>query len=203
VPCDEAGLKALLAARGLRVPRGRVIDDPGAAPAAVRHVGGRAVLKVVVPGAVHKTDLGGVRLDVTAAAAAAVASELLAIDGATAVLVEERVDGGVEVLVGVAATPLGPALTVGSGGTLTELLDDAAVRLLPVSDVDIRDALAQTRAAVLLAGHRGAPASNVDALVALIGVVAHDWGGSLDLNPVLVTAREAVVLDAAYVPEEV
>jgi acyl-CoA synthetase (NDP forming) len=201
VPVTEAGLKALLAARGLRVPRGRLIHAAPEAADAVRAVGGRAVLKVVVPGVVHKTELGGVRLGVSAADAEAVAAHLLAIPGAAAVLVEEEVTGGVEVLVGVAPTPLGPALTIGAGGTLTELLDDAAVRLLPVSDVDIRAAIDETRVATVLRGHRGGRPSNVDALVDLCRAVAHDWGGSLDLNPVLVTPDEAVVVDAAYVPE--
>jgi acyl-CoA synthetase (NDP forming) len=195
VPTDEAALKGLLAARGIRVPRGRVITDAGQANDAVRDVGGRAVLKAVVPGLVHKSAVGGVRLDITPERAEAAARDLLGIDNATGVLVEEQISDGVEVLVGIAPTPLGPALTVGCGGVLTELLDDAAVRLLPVSDEDIRDALSQTRVATLLA-------SNTDALVGVIRHVAHDWRGTLDLNPVVVTATEAVVLDAAYIPGE-
>jgi acetate---CoA ligase (ADP-forming) len=195
VPTDESGLKQLLAARGIRVPRGRVIADAAHAADAVRQIGGRGVFKAVVPGLVHKSAAGAVRLGVIPDRADATARDLLALDGATGVLVEEQIPDGVEVLVGVAPTPLGPVLTVGSGGVLTELLDDAAVRLLPVSDVDIRDALSQTRVAARLGGR-------VEDLVSVIRNVAHDWLGSLDLNPVVVTASEAVVLDAAYVPGE-
>ncbi|HET8643680.1 MAG TPA: acetate--CoA ligase family protein, partial [Pseudonocardiaceae bacterium] len=97
---------------------------------------------------------------------------------------------------------LGPVLTVGTGGVLTETLDDAAVRLLPVTEADVRDQLAQTRVARLLTAHRGGPAADVDALVDLVLRVAElaqglPPGTALDLNPVVVHATGAVVLDAA------
>lgn len=198
----EVELKALLDAVGLPVPRGRVATDADDAAAAVTEVGGRAVLKAVVPGLLHKTEAGGVALDVTPESAAAAYDRLAALGGA--VLVEEMVTGGVELLVGVAPSPLGQALTVGGGGVLTEVLDDVAVRLLPVGAADVRDMLAELRASALLSGVRGRPPADVDALVDLVvrlSDLVAGWppGFELDLNPVVVLPAGARVLDAAYV----
>jgi hypothetical protein len=122
------------------------------------------------------------------------------------VLVEEMVGGGVEALVGVAASPLGPVLTVGPGGVLTELLDDVALRLLPVDRAQVHEVLDETRLGRLLAGVRGDPGADRQALVETVLAVADlvaDWptGFELDLNPVTVLpAGEGVrILDAAYV----
>jgi acyl-CoA synthetase (NDP forming) len=109
----------------------------------------------------------------------------------------------VEILVGVAPSPLGPALTIGAGGVLTEALEDVAVRLLPLTDDDVRDMLTEIRVARLLGGFRGAPPADIDALVDLVLRVADlvtGWpeGASLDLNPVSVGPTGAVVLDAAF-----
>jgi hypothetical protein len=111
----------------------------------------------------------------------------------------------VELLVGIAPSPLGPVLTLGAGGVLTEVLDDVAVRLLPVDEYDVRDMLSEIRVSRLLAGHRGTPSADLTALTALVcrlqDVVA-DWpyGFALDLNPVVALPERAVVLDAAYLP---
>jgi len=205
----EGALKAALAAAGVRVPRGRTVTSADDAVAAVADAGGRAVLKVVVPGLLHKTEAGGVRLGITPDRAAETYRDLARLPGATGVLVEEQVIGGVELLVGVASSPLGRILTIGAGGVLTEILDDAAVRLLPVDAGDVREMLAGTRAARLLAGVRGAPPADVDAFVRLVlavAEVAERWPGDLDLNPVVVGDHDAIVLDAALTaparPEE-
>jgi acyl-CoA synthetase (NDP forming) len=198
-------VREILDAAGARIPRGRIVRDAIDAGAAVDGYGGRAVFKVVVPGLVHKTEVGGVALGVTRETAAGTYHRLRAIDGATGVLVEEQLDGGVEVLIGIAPSPLGPALTIGAGGVLTELLDDAATRLLPVTEAEIRGALAGTKVARLLEGQRGRPPADVDALVDLalrISRVPIPATAALDLNPVLVRPEGAVVLDAALVDRE-
>jgi len=204
---QEAELKDWLARAGIRVPRGRVVHGPAEAADAVREYGGLAVLKVVVPGLAHKTEVGGVTLGVTPETAADTYRRLRGIDGATGVLVEEQVGPGVELLVGITPSPLGPVLTIGAGGVLTEVLDDAASRILPVTEHDVRDALAQTRVARLLAGHRGQPPADVDAFVDLVLRVAGLAAGlppatALDLNPVVVRPDGAMVLDAALSAHE-
>jgi acetate---CoA ligase (ADP-forming) len=205
---NERELKGLLADARLPVPRGRLVRDRTDAEPAVREVGGRAVLKAVVPGLVHKSEAGGVAIDVTPATAVDTFDRLALLGGH--VLAEEMVLGGVEALVGVASSPLGPVLAVGPGGLLTELLDDVALRLLPVKRPDIEDMIDQTRLAALLAGVRGAPPADRAAFVEMVlgvGRAVAQWpaGFELDLNPVAVLSvgRGVRILDAAYVAPEV
>jgi hypothetical protein len=94
-------------------------------------------------------------------------------------------------------------LTIGVGGVLTEVIADAAVRVLPVDDADIRAMIGQTRVGTLLAGVRGAPPADVDALVATVrGLLEATAGWSdgfeLDLNPVKVLTEGCWILDAAF-----
>ncbi len=201
---SEYELKALLGAAGLPVPLGRVVTDRDDAAQAVGEVGGRAVLKAQVPGVVHKTEAGAVVLDATAAMAPEAFDRLAGLGGT--VVVEEMVGGGVEVLVGVTPSPLGPVLTVGPGGTLTEVLDDVSLRLLPVHRDDVEQMVDETRLGRLLAGVRGAARADRAALVEAVARFAElvgDWpaGFELDLNPVTVLAAgDGVrILDAAYV----
>jgi acyl-CoA synthetase (NDP forming) len=199
---SERELKALLAGAGVAVPRGRLARDGADAAAAVREVGGRAVLKAVVPGLLHKTDAGAVVVDVDERRAPDTYDRLRALGGD--VLVEELVSGGAEMLVGVASTPLGQVLTLASGGVLTEVLADAVFRLLPIDAADAREMIGQLRGAAVLRGVRGRPPLDVEALERLLVTVSDavaGWpaGYELDLNPVAVLPVGAVVLDAAYV----
>jgi acyl-CoA synthetase (NDP forming) len=126
-----------------------------------------------------------------------------AIDG---VLIQEQLSGGVEMLAGLSYHPAtGTALTIGAGGIYTEIMDDVAVRPLPVDAGDIRDMVAGLKVAKLLAGARGAKPANLDAFVELALKVAQlgESAGSrlaeLDLNPGLVTHERAVAVDALAV----
>jgi len=201
-PADEVAMKRLLAAAGVQVPRGRLVADGADAVTAVDEVGGRAVLKAVAPGLVHKTEANGVVLDVTVADAASVHDRLAGLGGT--VLVEEQIPAGVEVLVGVTSTPLGAVLAVGPGGVLTEVLDDVALAPLPVTHADVEDLVDRTRLGRLLAGVRGRPAADRTALVDLVvrvSALAATWvdGHDLDCNPVVALPDRAVVLDAVLV----
>jgi acyl-CoA synthetase (NDP forming) len=200
---SEPELKALLASAGLPVPAGRVVDSAFAAVDAVAEVGGKAVFKAVVPGLLHKSDVGGVRVGVTAADAAATFAELAELGGS--VLVEELAADGVEMLVGVRSGDLGPVLTVGLGGVYAELLDDVSSRLLPLAEGDAAAMVAELRGAGLLTGARGGTPLDVAALVGVlerISTMVRDWpaGFELDLNPVRVLPDGVCVLDAAYLP---
>ncbi len=209
LPAPQAGateqeMKELLAAAGIPVPGGRIAQSAQDAVDAVAEVGGRAVLKAVVPGLLHKSDAGGVIVGVTADDAAAAWDKVAALGGD--VLVEELVPGGVEALVGLAPSPLGTVLTVGVGGVLTEVLHDVALRVLPVGRDDVETMVDETRLGALLAGVRGAAPSDRQALVDTVlrlCDLAAGWppGFELDLNPVTVLAAGGGVrvLDAAYV----
>jgi hypothetical protein len=153
----------------------------------------------------HKSDAGGVALDVTADNIDEVFERLSALGGR--VLVERFVPGGTEVIVGVTPSPLGPVLTVGVGGVLTELVADAAVRLLPVTTDDIEEMIDSTVLGRLLSGVRGAPPGDRAAVVDLVAAIAdgvRSWptGFELDLNPVTVVADGCWILDAMYVPPQ-
>ena len=205
---NEFSIKAILSAAGIPVPRGRLVESPQDAISVVDEVGGRAVFKAVVPGLVHKTEAGGVIVGVGTADAPAAYERRVALGGE--VLVEEMITGGVEALVGIAPTPLGPVLTIGLGGTLTEIIDDAALRVLSERPAEPRlaeEMIDETRLGRLLAGARGAGPYDRGALVAMVAslvLAVHDWppGFALDLNPVVVLpkGRGVCVLDAAYMP---
>jgi acyl-CoA synthetase (NDP forming) len=204
----EAELKEILAAQGVPVPGGRFVTSADDARAAVEECGGRAVFKAVVPGLVHKSDAGGVIVGVTRDGAADAYGRVAALGGM--VWVEEQVEGGVEALVGFAPSPLGTVLTVGVGGVLTEIVADVALRVLPISRHEIDDMLDESRLGRLLAGFRGEPAADREALADVVHrlcQVVADWppGFELDLNPVTALPRgQGVrVLDAAYIaPKE-
>jgi len=207
VPPDNATedqVKGALSQAGLPVPESILVDDAGAARAAVQRVGGRAVFKAVVPGLLHKSDAGGVVLDVDEAQSDS-AFEACANLGGT-VLVERFVPGGVEVLVGITTSPLGRVLTVGVGGVLTEIVADVAVTLLPVTPDEIETLLDRTAVGRLLGGVRGAAPADRAALVELIARFSdavRDWPiEEIELNPVTVLAEGCWILDAVAHREE-
>ena len=208
MPCepevlDEAASKALLAEFGVQVPAGAVARDEDAAVRFAESVGGTVALKGL--GIAHKTERRAVRLALREPRAIRRATrELLGLSDA--VLVERFTpDIVVELLVGLSRDPqLGLMLTVGSGGTLVELLADSVTLLLPVTEGEVRDELARLRCAPLLDGHRGRKAADVDAAVEAILAIARFAAEhrsrleELDVNPLGVGPRGqgAVALDA-------
>jgi acyl-CoA synthetase (NDP forming) len=176
------------------------------AVAAAERVGYPLVAKAVAPGLVHKSDIGGVVLDLDSADAVRDATAQLRarVPQLTSVLLQRQVPGDIEALVGVTSDPtFGPLVICGLGGVLVELLRDASYRLPPVTDADANEMLDTLRLAPLLAGYRGAPAGDRAALVdvvrrvsALVEIIPELR--ELDLNPVMVLppGQGAVVVDA-------
>ncbi len=202
---SEKEVKALLAKAGVPIPESFLTSTLEEARAALTSVGGRCVLKAVVPGLLHKSDAGGVIVGVTEETLAAGFAQVAALGGQ--VLVERMVPGGVEVIVGLTPSPLGRVLTVGVGGVLTEIVADAAVRVLPVDAQDVSEMIESTALSGLLAGARGAPpadrAALIDAVLAIVDATGN-WpsDGELDINPITVLTEGAWVLDAMFhVPE--
>ena len=195
----EDQIKALLGGGGLPIPASRLVSNAADAASAVAEMGGRAVFKAVVPGLLHKSDAGGVIVDVAPDGAAAAFDRCAALGGE--VLVEQFIPGGVEVLVGITPSAMGRVVTVGVGGILTELVADVAVALAPVSEADIEALLDQTRVGRLLAGVRGAPPADRAALVRTIVQLVDltdEWPEDLEveLNPVTVLEQGCWILDA-------
>lgn len=195
----EAEAKAALAGFGLPVPRAARVQTADDLSQALTGLTLPVVLKA--EGLAHKTEAGGVALnlesvDAVMAAAGAMPSESL--------LIEEMITGGIaELLIGVVRDPAhGFVLTLAAGGTLTEILQDSASLLLPVTEADIAHALNTLRVAPLLRGYRGAPPANeqaiIDAVLAVQAyVVAHAARlDEIEINPLICTPTRAVAADA-------
>ena len=164
-------------------------------------------LKVAAP--IHKRDVGGVRLGLANPGAVAEAMREIRADLASVglaevaaeFLVQEQIASGQEMIVGANRDPqLGPVVMVGLGGTLVELLGDVAVRLAPLSDVDIEDMLHSLRSYPLLTGYRGATALDADALRQVlhsVSALVDDMPeiAEMDLNPIFVLQKGAVAAD--------
>ncbi len=189
---QENAAKRLLAARGVAVPAGELV--PAAeAPAAAARIGFPVALKAT--GLAHKSEAGGVALDLASAEAVAAAAAAMARLG-DHVLIERMLPPPVaELIVGIDTDPqFGPHLLVGAGGINAELWQDTAVLLLPVEAHEVRDALRALRIWPLLAGWRGAPAGDVEAIVQValrIGALAIERPArilELDVNPLMVYA---------------
>jgi acyl-CoA synthetase (NDP forming) len=210
----EHEVKRMLAASGITVPAGVVALAGGTVDASA--LGAPLVLKAFGAGIVHKSDVGGVILDLDHASLPTAIADMrarLAAHGCTpeGFLVEEQAASGVELVVGVVRGPFGVTVTCGLGGTLTELLDDVAVRLAPLDRHDAEALLDGFRAAEVLRGARGQPSVDREALVNLLlrlaganGLVnGVDWLSELDLNPVIATASGATVVDARLILRKV
>ncbi|MBS0364721.1 MAG: acetate--CoA ligase family protein [Proteobacteria bacterium] len=203
-PLDEFAAKEALAAHGVPIPRSRRVT-PEAAAAAAEAIGFPVVLKAVDAALEHKSEAGGVILDVRTAQQAHAGAQRLARLCAH-ILVEEMIgDGVAEVLVGIGVDPQwGQTLVLGAGGVLTELLRDTVTLLPPFTAAAIEAALQQLRLWPLLRGFRGRPAADLPALVAVALACARyaaahvDTLAGLDVNPVIVRppGRGAVAVDA-------
>ncbi len=189
---SEAEGKAALAAYGLPVPRSHVVS-PDSAAAAAQELGFPVVLKAVGAHLEHKTEVGGVILNVRTAGDAAAAAQTLS-RLSTQLLVEEMVaDSVAEILAGVIVDPqFGQVLVIGSGGVLTELVADSVSLLPPWTPALIEAAIRRLKVARLLGGYRGKPVGDLAALVAAIESIGRYASAQveslleLDVNPLMV-----------------
>ncbi|WP_419995826.1 acetate--CoA ligase family protein [Streptomyces boninensis] len=211
---SEHAAKQLLRAYGIRVPREQLVTSAAASVRAAAQVGYPVVMKASAPQLAHKSELGLVKVGLTSASQVREAYreltdiarfENVSLDG---VLVCQMVERGVEMVVGVSRDELfGPTVTVGLGGVLVEVLDDAAVGIPPFGETQARRMLDSLRGHTLLDGVRGAPPADTEALVEVVLRVqrmALELGDSLaelDINPLVVLPRGqgAVALDALAV----
>jgi len=194
---DPAQTRRLLKAYGIPVVPERVVDTADAAVAAARELGYPVVVKSAAAGA-HKTESGGVALNLGDDADVRAAVERIGVP----VLLQPMVRGGAELLAGaVQDTVFGPLVAFGPGGVLAELIGEAQFRLAPLTDLDARELVRSGKAGRLVAGFRGAPPADEDALVDLLvrlARLAEDVPemAELDLNPVLALADRCVAVDA-------
>ncbi len=196
----------LAAAAGVPVAEFVVALEPKEAAQAARYLGGRVVLKAVVPGGGHKTEAGGVILNLRRPEAVERAAEMLLtrLECSRLVVMRQR-EGSAELIVGAKQDPsFGAVVLVGLGGVAAEALGDVSLRLAPLSAAEAAVMLEELRGRDLLTGFRGRPPVDRLALVDLLRRVAALAAGlprlaELDLNPVLAGPTGAVCVDARAV----
>jgi acetate---CoA ligase (ADP-forming) len=208
---SQPDVAALLGAVGIDILTAKTVRSAEEAAAAARGIGQPIAMKALEPAVLHKSDVGGVILNVTASEAAnaygRLAAQLAAHDiTLAAAAVMPMAKAGVEVLAGITHDPVfGPLVAFGSGGFLVELLDDAVFRVLPLTDRDAAEMIRSTRAYRLLKGFRGSPPADIPAVEKLLlqlGALAEAVPqiAEIDLNPVVVhPAGEGITLIDARV----
>jgi acetate---CoA ligase (ADP-forming) len=193
---EPADAEAVLDAYGISRAGSTVATTREQAVKAAAEMGESVVLKVIAPSALHKSDIGGIALDVRGDEAVAEAFDRVSgvVSDAEGVLVQEFVPGGHEVIVGMTEDPsFGPLIAFGLGGVFVELIGDVAFRIHPLTDVDVEEMIDEVRAARLLEGYRGSEPGDVEALqegLLRVSQMIDDLPEivELDLNPVKVLA---------------
>ena len=199
----------LLAAYGIPIAQARLVDDPAEAGRVAAELGFPVVIKAVAEKLVHKTDVGGVRLDLHSSkeVAAATRDMLDAVGRALPramprILVQRMVGGGRETIVGVSRDPsFGPLVMFGLGGIYVEALKDVVFRVAPIQPLDAQEMVASIRGVALLEGIRGAPpvdfAALRDVLLRISQLaVDHPEIIELDVNPLLAFPDGVMAVDA-------
>ncbi len=198
---DSEVTRSWLADAGIPVIRTVRCCSADTAAVAADRLGYPAVVKVDHPELTHKSDAGGVRLNLTSAAdVAAAAQQMLGLAHGAAVLVQHQHEG-IEVVVGGVRDPeFGPMVLAGLGGVLVETLRDVQLAVAPVDETQALAMLRSLRGAAVFAGLRGQPAVDLGALAAVIVAVSelmddHPEIAELDLNPVLADQTGCVAVD--------
>jgi acyl-CoA synthetase (NDP forming) len=210
VALDEAQSKEVLRAYGIATAEEALVTSRTAAIEAAGRIGYPVVLKAVSAELLHKSDVGAVVLDLASPEQLAAAyddmAQRLQRHHLTGMLVCRQVRGGLELVLGLHRDPeMGLVVMAGSGGVLLELIKDVTFCAPPVSAEKARDMLARMRGARLLAGYRGSPALDADALVnALVAlgrlaVELEDVVQSVDINPFVALPQGGLALDALIV----
>ena len=215
-PISEREAKRLLSKAGVPVvdeALARTADETARAAAAFE---GPVAVKLCAPDVLHKTELGGVVLDVSTEAEARLAYETVTSRARAAdpairiegVLIAPMITGGVETILGVRHDPtFGPVVMFGLGGTLVEVIEDVSFRVAPFGENEARRMIAETRAGRILRGTRGKGPYDVAALAAALSrlsVFAAEHGDRIDsaeVNPFVVLPQNcgALALDAVIV----
>jgi acetyltransferase len=209
---SEPEAKSLLAAYGIPVVATRQVDSVEDAMRAAQDLGFPVALKILSPDVTHKSDVGGVALDLSSvaqveAAALAMAQRLVELRPTArlhgyAVQAMARRPDAVELIAGASTDPVfGPVILFGQGGVAVEVLGDSALALPPLNMVLARDLVQRTRVGRLLAGYRSCPPADIDAICDVLIRIGHlvtDLADvvEIDINPLLADSSGVIALDA-------
>jgi len=209
---NEVESKALLGVFGICAPPSLVVTDPAQAAEAAARLGFPVVLKVLSPDVVHKSDVGGVRINVQSPAAARAAAEDI-LESVARLRPDARIAGVVvqpmvrtrhqrEVYLGMVTDPMfGAVIAFGAGGVAVEQIDDVAIGLPPLNALLARSVIQRIRFAKLLRAYRNVPSVDFGLLEQTLVrfsalVCACPWISSLDINPMVVDEDRVTALDA-------
>ena len=212
---DESAGKQLLAAHGVKVPQSRVAKGVADIDAVMNGLQTPVVVKVMSPDILHKSDAGGVKINLKSAAEVKDAIEGMLnapkIKGARieGFLVEEMVPAGHELVIGGLRDPqFGPLVMVGLGGIFVEILKDVSFRLCPITRIDAEEMIAELKGAAILKGARGTKPASMDAIIDVLLKVGGENGllmqhaadiSEADINPLIVSDTAAVAVDARFI----
>jgi acyl-CoA synthetase (NDP forming) len=201
-------IQELFGAYDLPLSAERSVATPDEAAAAAQELGFPMVLKAVAPGLLHKTDAGGIALDLSDAGSVRQAAQEMAqrLDRAgystVGFLVQPLIQGGVEMIAGfVHHLVFGPVVACGSGGVVVELVRDVSLRIAPLDRDEATEMVRDLKTFPLLDGYRSAKRCDVGAfedLLLRLSAMAVDLSAivELDCNPVIMTAQGATIVDA-------
>ena len=213
VTLTEYDSKKILAAYNFPVTKEKLARDEEEAVNFAKEIGYPVVLKIISPDITHKTDVGGVKVDVKSPGEVKTAySELMGIKDKIkdadihGVLIQEMAPKGNEVILGMTQDPqFGPVLMFGLGGVFVEVLKDVSFRIPPLTRFDAEDMIKEIKAYPILEGARGGVSSDLDALVDCIlklsdlSVDLSDYIKEMDINPLFATEKGAVAVDSLVI----
>lgn len=193
----------LLQVYGIPLPKAALVNYPDEAATVATTIGYPIALKLIAEGLTHKSDVGGVQLHLMTpqAVQAAATTMLNQVENDGSLYVQQMVNGDVEVIVGVVRDPqFGPLVMVGAGGTYVELLADTAFELAPVTAAQAAAMLERTALGKLLAGYRGKPPLDRQAVIAVITALAqlaldNPSIQEIEINPLMVATNGVYAVD--------
>lgn len=212
---DELAGKQLLAVYGIAVPRSVIVPGAAEVNGALAGLNAPFVVKVVSPDILHKSDAGGVKINLKTAAEVGDAIRGMMRQPAIAearidgFLIEEMAPAGQEMVIGgLRDTDFGPLVMVGLGGIFVEVLADVAFRICPITQLDAQEMLAELKGAAILKGARGRKPVPQQAIVETLLKMGGEDGllmrhaddiKEADINPLIVSERGAVAVDARFI----
>jgi acyl-CoA synthetase (NDP forming) len=216
---NEVDAKLMLAAAGIAVVEERVVGSSAEAGTVSAELGYPVVMKIVSPQILHKTEVGGVRLDIRTPEDAALAFEEIVASASSAVpdatidgvLIAPMIEDGIETILGVQNDPtFGPTVMFGLGGVFVEVLKDVTYRLAPFDVETAAEMVQEIKGFPLLDGARGSVPGDLDALCAALSALSvfaaehRDSIDSVDINPFFVrpSGKGAVAVDALIVRKD-
>jgi acetyl-CoA synthetase (ADP-forming) len=211
----EPEAKTICMEYGIPVPKSRLAESEATAIKFADEIGYPVVLKIVSPDIVHKSDVGGVLVNIQNAKEVGAAYRQIIANikkhkadaRIVGVLVQEMAPSSTEVIVGSTKDQqFGPVLMFGLGGVFVEILKDVTFRVAPITEEEARDMVTEVKAYPLLKGYRGSPPADIDAIVNILlatsrMVQEHSEIKELDLNPVMVYRKGAKTVDARIILE--